>query len=212
VILAGDGLLDVNGPQLRFSERAGQSQAVRHLKARLGEQASLDTRSALAELLRRHGATDDLRQWWWAQAAPTLEWLQTAAELGVLRELSDSENHTLAATLTALSPGTVWLAALLHQGGYNGRHGEIIAFCKTDINDGAADAIAPIQLTSVVPLVECAVKAQLRPYAQAAHRRAHRTRIRQRGHSGDVVARRDYRVVELPRRETARRSGGQRLV
>lgn len=187
VILAGDGLLDVNGPHLQFSERAGQSQAVRHLKARLREQASLETRSAIAELLRRHGTTEDLRQWWWAQAAPTLEWLQTAAELGVLRELSDPQNDTLAATLTTLSPETVWLAALLRQGGYNGRHGEIIALCKTDINDGAADAIAPIKTTSIAPLVECAAKAQLRPYAPSAHHRAHRTRIRQRGKAGDVL-------------------------
>lgn len=187
VILAGDGLLDVNGPHLQFSERAGQSQAVRHLKVRLVEGASLETRSAMAELLRRHGTAADLRQWWWAQATPTLGWLQTAAELGVLSELSNPDNDTLAATLTALSPDTVWLAALLHRGGYNGRHGEIIALCKTDINDGAADAIAPIPLTSVVPLVECAAKAQLRPYAHAAHQRARRTRIRQRGHTGDVL-------------------------
>lgn len=187
VILAGDGLLDANGPHLQFSERAGQSQAVRHLKARLGQKTSTETRSAIAALLRRHGTTDDLHQWWWAQAAPTLAWLETAAELGVLRELSDPENDTLTATLTALSPETVWQAALLHQGGYNGRHGEIIALCKTDINDGAADAITPSPLTSVAPLVECAAKAQLRPHTHAAHQRARRTRIRQRGHTGDVL-------------------------
>lgn len=187
VILAGDGLLDANGPHLQFSERAGQSQAAQHLKKRLLDEGSLETRSAIAELLRRHCATDDLHQWWWAQATPTLAWLQSAAELGVLRELSDPENDTLTATLTALSPETVWLAALLHQGGYNGRHGGVIALCKTDIDDGAADAISPIQMTSVAPLVECAAKAQFRPQAHAAHPRGRRTRIRQRGHTGDVL-------------------------
>jgi hypothetical protein len=187
--VAGDGLLDVNSPQLRFSERAGQSQAARHLKARLGGEASLEMRSAIAELLRRHCATDDLHQWWWAQATPTLAWLQTAAELGVLSDLSEPENDTLAATLTGLSTDTVWLAALVDQGGYNGRHGEIIALCKTDVNDGAADVIAPIQMTSVVPLVECAAKAQQRPHAHSAHQRARRTRIRQRGNPGHLVLR-----------------------
>ena len=189
VMLAGDGLLDVNGPHLQFSERAGQSQALRHLKARLGEEPSPETRSAIAELLHRHGATDELHQWWWAQAAPTMEWLQTAAELGVLRDLSDPENDTLAATLTTMRSGTVWLAELLHQGGYNGRHDDIIALCKADINDGAADAIMPAAPTSVIPLVQCAAKAQLRPYAEAARQRAHRTRIRQRGHAADAVLR-----------------------
>ncbi|MDP7707519.1 hypothetical protein [Mycobacterium sp. TY815] len=187
VILAGDGLLDVNGPHLQFSERAGQSQAVRHLKARLGQQVSTEKRSALAELLRRHCTRDDLHQWWWAQSALTPEWLQTAAELGVLGDLSDPESDTLAATLAALSPDTVWLAALLHQGGYNGRHGAIIALCKSEINDGAADIIVPIHTTSVALLVECAAKAQLRPHAHTAHQRARRTRIRQRGHTGDVM-------------------------
>ncbi len=187
VLLVGDGLLDVNGPDLRFSERAGQSQAVRHVKARLGQQVSAETRSALAELLRRHGTGDDLHQWWWGQPAPTLEWLQTAAELGVLRELSGPENNTLAATLTALNPDTVWLAALLHQGGYNGRDGETVALCKTDINNGAADVISPIQPTSVALLVECATKAQLRPHTHTTHQLTRRTRIRQRGHAGDAV-------------------------
>ena len=77
--------------------------------------------------------------------------------------------------------------ALLHQGGYNGRHGEIIALCKTDINEGAADAITSSQLTSVAPLLECAAKAQLRPHTHGTHHRARRTRIRQRGHTGDVL-------------------------
>jgi hypothetical protein len=194
VMLAGDGLLDVNGPHLRFSERAGQSQAARHLKARLAEDASPETRSAIAELLRRHCATDDLHQWWWAQTTPTLAWLQTAVELGVLSELSEPESDTLAATLTGLSTYTVWLAALVHQGGYSGRHGGIIALCKTDVNEGAADAIAPIQMTSVVPLVECAAKAQLRPHAHTATQRARRTRIRQRGHTGDVLL---HEITEL---------------
>lgn len=189
VILAGDGLLDVNGPHLQFSERAGQTQAVWHLKERLSQQASAETRSALAELLRRHGTGDDLHQWWWAQAAPTLEWLQTAADLGVLRGISDPENDTLATTLTALSTEKVWLAALLHQGGYNGRHGDIIALCKTDINDGAADAIATIPTTSVAPLLECAAKAQLRLNAHATQQSLRRTRIRQRGSTGDAVLR-----------------------
>ncbi|SOJ56961.1 hypothetical protein MSIMFB_04439 [Mycobacterium simulans] len=189
VILARDGLLDVSGPHLQFSERAGKSQATRHLKARLPEEASLETRSAIAELLRRHCATDDLHKWWWAQAIPTLAWLRTAGELGVLSDLSEAENDTLAATLTGLSTDTVWLAALVDQGGYIGRHGEIIALCKTDVNDGAADAIAPIQMTSVIPLVECATKAQLRPNAHSAYQRARRTRIRQRGRSGDVLLR-----------------------
>lgn len=189
VILAGDGLLDVNGPHLQFSERAGQSQAVRHLKARLIDEASIQTRSAIADLLRRQCATDDLQQWWWAQATATLPWLQTAAELSVLNKLSEQKNDTLAATLKGLGTDTVWLAALLHQGGYDGRHGEIIALCKSDVNEGAADAIAPIQTTSVVPLVECAAKAQLRPHAHTAYQRARRRRIRQRGHTGDVLLR-----------------------
>lgn len=186
-ILAGDGLLDVIGPHLQFSERAGESQAVRHLKARLGDQASTETRSALAELLGRHGTGDDLHQWWWAQAAPTLEWLRTAAELGVLRELGDAEERTLAATLAELSPETGWLASLLDHGGYSGRHGDIIALCKSEVNDGAADAIAPVTTTSIAPLVECAATAQLRPYTHAAHQRARRTRIRHRGHAGNTV-------------------------
>lgn len=195
VILAEDGVLDASGPQLRFSERAGQSQATRHLKARLGDESSPEIRSAIAELLRRHCAIDDLHQWWWTQATPTLAWLQTAAEVNVLAELSELENDTLAATLTTLSTDTVWLAALLHQGGYNGRHGDILSLCKTDVNDGAADAIAPTRTTSVVPLVDCAAKAQRRPHAHmATQQRTRRTRVRQRGHSGDVLL---HEITEL---------------
>lgn len=187
VLLARDGLLDVNGPRLRFSERAGQSQAVRHLKARLSNNASAEMRAALAEMLRRHGTTDDVRKWWWALTSPTLAWLETAADLGVFSELNELENATLAAALASVNPDTVWLAALLHQGGYDGRHREILELCKADVNDGAADAITPIFATSVLPLAECASKAQLRSHAGAAQRRARRTRVRQRGHSGDVL-------------------------
>lgn len=194
VILARDGLLDASGPHLQFSERAGQSQAARHLKGRLGGEASPQTRAAVAELLRRHSTADDLRQWWWEQAEATLEWLQTAAELGVLSDLGEAENATLAAILTALSPDTVWLADLLDRGGYNGRHGEIIELCKADVNDGAAEVIPPVAMTSVAVLVECADKAQLRPLAEGAHQRARRTRIRQRGKTGDAVL---HEIAEL---------------
>lgn len=64
VVLAEDGLLDVNGPHLQFSERAGQSQAVRHLKARLSQQAPTGTRSAMSSMLRRHSTHEDLH-WGW---------------------------------------------------------------------------------------------------------------------------------------------------
>jgi hypothetical protein len=116
VLFAGDGLLDVNGPQLHFSERAGQSQAARHLKRRLFDEASVETKFAIANMLRRECANDDLHSWWWEQASPTLPWLQTAAELGILNELSDHENDALAAALKGLSSETVWLTELLQQG------------------------------------------------------------------------------------------------
>lgn len=185
VVLARDGMLDASGPHLQFSERAGQSQAARHLKARLVNEASAQTRSAIAELLRRHSTPGELHQWWWEQTDPTLEWLQTAADLGVLGDLSEAENATLAVTLTALNPETAWLAILLDQGGYNGRHGPVIEVCKADVNDGAAEIIPPIAITSVAVLMEGAAKAQLRPYG--TYQGAHRTRIRQRGNTGDAV-------------------------
>jgi hypothetical protein len=197
VMLAEDGLLDISGPDLRFSERAGQSQAIRHLKARLADEASIEVRSAIATLLRKHASKDDLHEWWWSRAEHSLPWLRTAMEIGALEELNGDENAALAAALKGLGSEAVWLTELLMQGGYNGRHDAILSLCMAEVNEGAADAMFPESevttairepIPSVARVVGCAVEAQRRPNTFHVMTDRKRMRIRQRT-PGDVFLR-----------------------
>lgn len=59
VVLAEDGQLDESGQPLVFTEDAGRSQAIAHLKDRLTDGASASVHEVAARLLRRQLDTDD---------------------------------------------------------------------------------------------------------------------------------------------------------
>ena len=142
VVLAEDGLLDTAGSSLQLSERAGRTQAVRHLKARLEKESDPEIRAATASSLRRHvTADDDLAAWWWAQDHSVPGWLETASELGVLGELSPDAQAHLPQLLTAYESDSVWISQLLAVGGYEGTDVDVLNLVKQEANDGAIEVI-----------------------------------------------------------------------
>lgn len=152
------------GSALQLSERAGRTQAVRHLKERLAQERSPALRAALAGSLRRHTiAEDNLARWWWEQFDSTLQWLDTAARIGALGGLNSQQTTKLARLLTTLTSESAWLSDLLAEGGYDGSANEILAICKDEINAGAGDALVAMdRTTSVGRLIEGAAVALLR--------------------------------------------------
>lgn len=163
VILAEDGLLDVSGSPLALSNGAGRAQVVQHLKERLQNEDSALCRGAMTRTLRRHtDSVDDVPGWWWSQFDATVSWLQTAADLGMLARMASQEPN-LVKILEYAKSGSQWYTEILIMGGYDGDSDEVLAICKAEINDGAADVIdGPSSVTPLGRLLESALIAQIR--------------------------------------------------
>jgi hypothetical protein len=182
VVLAEDGLLDVAGAALEFSDRAGRQQAVHHLQTRLAEHPQPIIASALTASLRRHAnESDGITDWWWERCDETFEWLDIASDLGVLGDLNQNREQRLAAMVARYKSGTRWLTEVLSTGGYSGDGDDILNVVKAELNDGAADAY---RLTNrslpVGRMVASAVVAMMRSHSpiRSAERDLSRTRIR----------------------------------
>lgn len=144
VVLAEDGALDTSGTPLRLRERAGRVQAVGHLKGRLEVEEVPEIRAAAAASLAGHASdSDDVREWWWRQFAPTERWLRTAAVLGLLSALTQEDESKLVQALRELPSGASTLTELLVQGGYDGHDEEVLAVVRSDLNEGAAELRKP---------------------------------------------------------------------
>ena len=170
-----------------FRSEPDDYRPVRHLKARLVDEPSIEIRTATARALRRHcNSEDGLHSWWWDQDKSTLAWLRTATELGLLVSLNDSQSETLATVLHHAESDSLWRIELLAVGGYDGRRGDILALCKNELNDGAVDAITSIRkATPVLHLAECAALAQRRRDSTGAGQPTRRFRTRPSGSTGD---------------------------
>ncbi|NMM91901.1 hypothetical protein B2J88_47805 [Rhodococcus sp. SRB_17] len=164
VVLAEDGLLESGGTGLRLSERAGRSQAVRNLKARLEQELDADTRAAAASSLRRHViADDDLSGWWWARCDGTNSWLDTASQLRLLDDLDSSTEEQLPALLDSYDSGSTWVTQLLVDGGYRRAHDEVLLIVRDEINDGAVEVIQANDSSPIGRMLTSARVVMLRP-------------------------------------------------
>lgn len=163
VVLAEDGLLDVSGSALLLSERAGRSQVVGHVKARLAKEESPVVRTALAACLRRHALhSDNLADWWWEHRQSNWAWLHTVGQLGLLGDLSTRRESDLAELLRGVGSDTIWATEVLQRGSYNGAADDVLAVVLHEINDGAGGAFAGWDSTTPVGrLIEGAMVARL---------------------------------------------------
>lgn len=142
IVLAEDGLLDVAGAGLHLSERAGRSQAVRHLRTRLENETEPEIRSAAAASLCRHAIPqDDLASWWWGRFEPTWRWLETASQLGILGRLNGDAEAKLAELLRTNDSDRTWGTELLTAGFFDGRSDDVLSTVKREINGGAGEVI-----------------------------------------------------------------------
>jgi hypothetical protein len=104
LVFAEDGLLDPTQAPLRFSERAGRSQAVELLQERLLRAASSLERQFAATCLARNATPGDVvTDWWWEQFKPTADWLDVAGHLGCLNDVSRTNRQRLAAAVNAVA-------------------------------------------------------------------------------------------------------------
>jgi hypothetical protein len=146
VVFAEDGVFEAAGTPLRLGERAGRSQAVAHLKARLEENESIAVQEAAAKCLARHAIPrDEIATWWWSLYDSTPNWFEVASTLGVLGSLNIEHTAQLHKVLAETNRGTAWNGALLARGGYDGKDEDVLLTLVQDLNDGAA---GEIQLSS----------------------------------------------------------------
>ena len=149
VVLAVDGLLDVAGSALEFSDRAGRVQAIRHLKARLECYPQANVQVALIASLRRHATeTDGIAEWWWGRFEETSPWFEIASGLGVLGNLGTNDEERLALLLQQFASGSRWVVELLGAGGYTGSGDGVLGVVKDEINDGAVETIRTVAASS----------------------------------------------------------------
>ncbi|MCU1615784.1 MAG: ATP-binding protein [Frankiales bacterium] len=189
VVLAHDGLLDVAGSNFQLSDRAGRAQAVVHLKKRLEHETSTELRDAVAASLRRHATEDDkLADWWWKQHRATWAWLRTAAQLGVLRNLTERQHSQVLAVIGSEHSDSEWATEILSSGGYLGASDWVLEVVAAEINDGAADVISSATPGSAIGhLLSAASHAQQRPRPNRSSHSDDRSRTRVRNKAGRGV-------------------------
>jgi len=104
LFFAEDGLVNPTQAPLRFSERAGRSQAVEHLQERvLGASSPLERQFAATCLARHATPGDAITDWWWEQFKPEGDWLDVAGHLGCLNDISRTNRQRLAAAVNAVA-------------------------------------------------------------------------------------------------------------
>ncbi|WP_157900620.1 NACHT domain-containing protein [Mycobacterium rhizamassiliense] len=204
VVLAEDGLLDVAGAALEFSDRAGRQQALRHLQARLLNNPEPGIASALVASLRRHANKhDDLTDWWWDRYDETTEWLKIASDLGVLGDLNRDREQRLMSILSNYKSDSCWATVLLSAGGYSGFSDDILGIVKAEINDGAAEAyrvtnrglpVGRMVISGVIAMMRSG--APIRP----AERGLSRTRLRGKSRGAILSAVVECAMEVLPQR------------
>jgi hypothetical protein len=138
VIFAEDGLLDPSGKALVLSEGAGRAQLVEHAQRRLLNEDKHEVRQALVGLLRRHASTSDLKAWWWSDAARSenVSWLISAADLGVLGNLTNAQLLHLQMCVAQHTSEYEPLATILLRGGYDAGDDNILKICMNEISNG----------------------------------------------------------------------------
>ncbi|GAA1657593.1 hypothetical protein GCM10009806_28020 [Microbacterium flavum] len=142
LIFGEDGALDPTGAPLRLGERAGRSQAVAHLMDRIdGGLPALEMKAAATSLAAHASANDDLPGWWWSRFTPTPLWLETAAQLGALRDPPALCVEGLRA-LIGEDPGrTGWHVESLVAGNYGGSDATVLTVAQLEVNDGAVELV-----------------------------------------------------------------------
>jgi len=189
VVLAEDGLLDVAGAALEFSDRAGRLQAVRHLKVRLECYPEKAVQVALTASLRRHATeSDGIADWWWGRFNATSQWFETASGLGILGDLSQHDEERLALLVQQYASGSDWAVELLDAGGYNGYGDGVLGIVKAEINDGAVETVRVLTpLSSIGRMLTGAAAAMTRSHKPIAETAGTQPRTRLRGKSKATV-------------------------
>lgn len=183
VVLAEDGLLDGGGGALVFSEHAGRTQAVKHLKKRLEEPQSAEMTRVLCNNLARHAEPeDDLDKW----AKKTFEddgvWLNIAAPLGILNSGLPGQEVRLAKAMVAFKSDTHWASELLALGKCMTRNDAVVAAIVDDFNDGAYELICkgPLRASTPGSIAALALRALGRGSGEGSEPGTGRTRVRSR--------------------------------
>lgn len=143
VVFAEDGLLDGDGGALVFSDQAGRSQAVEHVKARLEQPEAPEMTRVLCNNLVRHAeAEDDLDKWAKNVFRDDVQWLSVASRLGILNSGLPGHEARVANGMTGYLSDTDWASQLLAAGRYGGSSDAVIAAIIADLNDGAYECIS----------------------------------------------------------------------
>ncbi|GAA4491336.1 HNH endonuclease [Microbacterium panaciterrae] len=166
VVLAEDGSFDSAGTPLRLGDRAGRSQAVAHLKGRLEQEKVPEVRHAVARSLAAHAMPDDdIAGWWWDRFEATIEWLQAAADLRALPQADPARLAQLRSVIAEAEGGREWLVDILAEGGYDGQDEAILTRVRSELNDGAAEAVMHrVETTPLADLVNAAIAALSHPH------------------------------------------------
>lgn len=158
LVLAQDGVLDPAGNPLRLREEAGRVEAVAHLKARLEDGSAAANQESAAGCLAAHAIPEDaLSAWWWERFRPNASWLNTAAHLRVLENLTSRQTTQLVTALTSETHPRVWATDFLLAGGYDGTEDAIAQAVVDCLNDGSAEMVEPRDAsTDIGMLASCA--------------------------------------------------------
>lgn len=185
-VLAEDGLLDSGGGPLVFSDQAGRSQAVEHLKARLERSESAEMTRVLCNLLARHAEHEDYLDKWAKKAVDDdVAWLKIAAPLGILNSGLAGQETRVANAMNAYGSDTHWPSQLLTAGKYNGRSDAVVTAIVADLNDGAYELITngPLDASTPGRIAALALRALGRSGGNGGDQATARRRIRSRAGS-----------------------------
>lgn len=149
LLFAEDGILDSTGSPLRLGEKAGRTQAVSHLMARLENETHPEVRRAAARSLAAHAEPDEnIADWWWKRFETSNSWLDTAAHLKLLGNLSANQEARLRAVISQSSSGNDWHVENIAQGGYDGSDQTVLSTARAELNDGAAEVVSGVSVTT----------------------------------------------------------------
>lgn len=183
VVFAEDGLLDGGGGTLIFSDQAGRSQAVEHLKARLEQPQSPEMTRVLCNNLARHAeAEDDLDKWAKKVVHDDVTWLSVASPLGILNSDLPGHEARVAKGIAGYMSDTAWASQLLAAGSYRGSSDAVIAAIIADLNDGAYELIStgPVDTSTPGRIAGLALRALGTSGSDSGDQTTPRRRIRSR--------------------------------
>lgn len=117
--------------------------------ARLENETHPEVRRAAARSLAAHAEPDEnIADWWWKRFETSNSWLDTAAHLKLLGNLSANQEARLRAVISQSSSGNDWHVENIAQGGYDGSDQTVLSTARAELNDGAAEVVSGVSVTT----------------------------------------------------------------